>query len=342
MAVTATASGGIMDLIGVVNRAALSCGLVSSFNAGEVPEDIQARGADLLTNEIIPGINNDRTLDVAEYAIKLKPTGNTLILRPVWNKFPHVILGVTYYTSKDLLNVVKLADHQFYMPLMREYLVNKGLIKNETYPMSYVITDKYPVDTLGKPRKVYVWSSDFKLIDVSGITANEDEDTTDRIDKRFNVPYFVPRVTSVINSSNKSIMKQVNVDEIAARSEPNTYCVTAIGNDVCIGFAEGMAPEQVTVCLPIPIRVVNNYLDPSPYKGEVLAPEKFNTYLIASLAFRLAIEYGLDTAQTMKVLVDQSYGGLIKNLPKVLHGVDVPERIGQYLGRRFPNTIWQG
>ena len=87
------------------------------------------------------------------------------------------------------------------------------------------------------------------------------------------------------------------------------------------------------VVLPMPIRVINSYDEPNPWEGEIVASDKFRSYLIAVLGWRMASEYGVTTVDAMKKLVDVAYQAILKNPSKREHKQDISRKISNYLER---------
>lgn len=70
-----------MNINKIIAHAACNSGLVPSFNIPEIPADIQAHARQLLTEEIIPLINSDRTLDANIIAKDFQPTLHQLYIQ---------------------------------------------------------------------------------------------------------------------------------------------------------------------------------------------------------------------------------------------------------------------
>ena len=91
--------------------------------------------------------------------------------------------------------------------------------------------------------------------------------------------------------------------------------------------------------LPVPVTYVN-YLDsPRPWSGKIIAPMKFRNYLITTLAFRIASEYGVATAAELKIASDGAYNMLVKNRNKKQHAMDFNKKISEVLRRPVNTTV---
>ena len=90
--------------------------------------------------------------------------------------------------------------------------------------------------------------------------------------------------------------------------------------------------------LPVPLTIVNSPDSPDPWRGELVAPAKFRMFITATLAYRMAGEYGLATEARCEKLAAKAYGNIIKNLSKRSHPQDIPRKISNYLER---NRGWR-
>lgn len=326
-----------MQVMDIVNRAAMNCGVASSFNPDEVPEDIQARGADILRHEIIPMVNCDRTLDITETVYPATPVNNVISLTPTPTDFTEFILGQTDKTY-DLLTTIKEVSvgplTKQYYPEIRSLLISHGFIE-PGMPGEDINTPKWPCDQFGVYRKVYVWTSDYKLVDVSSTDAtNRPPDTL--VDNRYNIPFNPMRVEAVVRADDGAPLQYLHTEEMVTaeyRHSPMVYAVEDQPGRMVIRTNPELGAQRLLLVIPIPLKIVNSFDEPNPWQGTIVAPEKFRAFLIAKLAYRLAVEYGLDTAELMSQLTTEAYQALIKNLSKRHRSQDIPLRVSEYLGR---------
>lgn len=326
-----------MQVMDIVNRAAMNCGVASSFNPDEVPEDIQARGADILRHEIIPMMNCDRSLDITETVYPAVPENGVVNLTPTPPDYTEFILGQTSKTYEMLTRKQKitLGPVSFeYYPEIRTLLIDHGYIEPSA-PTEDIHTPKYPCDQFGNDRKVFVWTADNVLLDVSTPSA-VDRPPESLVDNRYNIPFDPMRVEAVVRADDGAPLQYLHTEEMVTaefRHSPMVYAVEDLPGRLSIRVNPELGNARLLLVLPIPLKIVNSFDEPNPWQGTIVAPEKFRSYLIAKLAYRLAVEYGLDTAQLMSQLVSEAYQALIKNLSKRHRSQDIPLRVSEYLGR---------
>ena len=328
-----------MQVVDIVNRAALNCGVASSFNPDEVPEDIQARASDIFRHEIIPMINCDRTLDITEIVYPATAQRGVISLRTPPINYENVIVAqvdMTYNEMREKASYLIGLNSGYYYPNLRSWLITNGYITPDA-PSIYNKTEKWPTTQfVGAYRKIYAWSSDYKLVNLSeptSLTANLDDDL---LDDRYNIPFAPMRITAIVRAGDGAIMKYLHAEELISseyRHAHLVYGIEDLPDRLVVRFNPNFSGESVQIVIPIPLKIVNSLDEPNPWQGTLIAPEKFRAYLIAKLAYRLAVEYGLDTAPLMMGLAKESYSSLIKNLSKKEHAQDIPRRINQYLQR---------
>jgi hypothetical protein len=322
----------------IVTRAVMNAGIVPSFNPEEVPEDIQARASDVLRNELIPQINCDRTLDITEIVYPATPTNCILDLKTPPIDYEYCILGVVpyhyrWFTEKKLAHV-GLTDVIYY-PNIRNWLINEGFTTPGA-PGSLTRTDKWPTTQLGEYRTAYVWTDDYKLVNVSIPTSTTLDKDDELLDPRYNLPFAPMRVEEVIRASDGMPLQYVHAGEFVSnefRHSMLVYMTEDYVDRLRIRFTPNFGGSGALIILPVPIKCVNSYDEPNPWEGEIIAPEKFRGYLIAKLAFRMAIEYGVSTAEQMKILENTAYQSLLKNPSKHEHAQDISRKIFNYLER---------
>ena len=332
----------------IVNRAAMNCGVASSFNPDEVPEDMQARGADILRHEIIPMMNCDRTLDITEIVYPAKPVNGIVSLTTTPTNYREFIFGQVEYSYNQLREKRLFTTQgvsQYYYPNIRTLLINHGYI-NPNRPDIVDKTDKWPCDQFGNYRKMFVWSSDFKLVDISTTLTGHGELDDELLDTRYNIPFTPMRVESVVRECDGAVLQYLHAEEMVSaefRHAQLVYGVEDLPDRMVIRLNKEYADQPLLLVIPIPLKIVNTYDEPQPWTGTIIAPEKFRSYLIAKLAYRLAVEYGLNTATIMAELVKESYQALIKNISKREHAQDIPRKIHNYLRRvEYNGSIYGG
>ena len=331
-----------MQVMDIVNRAAMQSGVVPSFNPDEVPEDIQARGADILRHEIIPSMNCDRTLDITEVVQVFHPVRGVVDLVTTPLNYPREIYGTVPLHSSELLRVdhtVYMGQDVEYLPNIKTLLENMGLTSGTTTPTQLNITDKWPTDFVGNPRDIAIWSEDMKLIEIDH--TSQCSPTSTGINPTYNVPFAPMRVGEVFRASDGAPLQYVHAGEFV--SSEFRYAQLIFTSEDYVGklrlrFTPSFGCTPVMVVLPMPLKIVNSYEEPNPWQGEIVAPEKFRSYLVAKLAYRLAIEYGVSTAEAMRILAADAYQCLLKNLSKHDHPQDLERKISHYLGR---NRGWR-
>jgi hypothetical protein len=322
----------------IVTRAVMNAGIVPSFNPEEVPEDIQARAADVLRNELIPQINCDRSLDITEIVYPASPKNCILDLKTPPLDYEYAILGVVPYSYRQFVEKAVIMAHGvtiYWYKNVVEWLYENGYMQDPT-PATTNRTDKWPCDQFGTQRTAYVWTADYKLVNVSKpIAANGDIDN-ELLDPRYNLPFAPMRVEEVYRATDGMPLQYVHAGEFVSsefRYSTLVYMTEDYADRLRIRFTPNLGGAKVLVILPVPIKCVNSYEEPNPWEGAIIAPEKFRGYLIAKLAFRMAIEYGVSTAEQMKVLENTAYQALLKNPSKHEHAQDVSRKISNYLER---------
>ena len=309
----------------------MNAGIVPSFNPDEVPEDIQQRAADVLRNEIIPTINCDRTLDMTEIAVPMHPVNGIIDLRTTPLDYPNQIYRAVPYTGKQLLEVNATGDMENLIAALTEL----GLLDD---PVTR--SEEWPTDQFGEARGVALWSQDFKLIevkaDLSQLHGTNQDTTKKMLNHRYNLPFTPMRVEQVIRASDGAVLQYLHTGEFVStefRYTQLVYATEDYPDCLRIRFTPSYGPASTLLIMPVPIRVINSYEEPEPWQGTIVAPNKFRAYLIAKLAFWMAMEYGVSTAEAMKVKENIAYQALLKNPSKRDHPQDISRKIYHLLQR---------
>lgn len=329
-----------MQVMDIVNRAAMQSGAVPSFNPDEVPEDIQQRGADILRHELIPSINCDRALDITEVVHRAVPSRGVVDLATTPLNYPREIYGTVPLTSSELMQVSTLTYMGTDVEVRRnlaQLLYNMGLITDLTgspTPFNLPLSDKWPCDQFGNPRDIAIWSEDHKLIEVEH--ENQLAAASSWINTTYNVPFAPMRVDEVYRASDGAPLAYVHAGEFVSnefRYAQLVFTVEDYPEKMRIRFPQNFGAGEALIILPVPIKIVNSYEEPNPWQGTIVAPEKFRGYLIAKLSYRLAVEYGIATADAMKQLAAEAYQYLLKNPSKHEHPQDISRKMFSYLQR---------
>ena len=334
-----------MQVMDIVNRAAIASGAAPSFNVDEVPEDMQARGADILRYEIIPTLNCDRTVDITEIVYPTVPKQGVISLRTTPLDYPRYIIPTAPYTAQYLQSTTKypapgghgLATVVNLLP----YLVEEGYVEGM---FNHALTEKWPTDQLGQPLDLAIWTDDTKLIEIPSDLSKyfvSDGEVVDWVSKRYNVPFAPMRVTEIARAADGAMFQYIHAGEMISsefRYSPLVFTTEDLPEVMKIRFNPSYSDEPVLLVLPVPVKVVNSYDEPNPWQGTIVAPEKFRMFIQAVLTWRMAGEYGLASEARFEKLAEKAYDAIIKNMSKQPHAQDIPRRISQYLGR---NRGWR-
>lgn len=344
-----------MQVMDIVNRALFKSGAVPSFNPDEVPEDMQQHAADVLRNEIISDLNCDRTLDITEIVKPFKPEFGIVDLTTPPLDYPFQIYGPVKQPYGWFMSEWKaVTPAQSTFTHIWDFLEERGLV---TIAANYAVvtpTTEWDTDQFGKYRSIAIWTSDFRLIEVK-ITdtgsfmfmyANPSETQADfkkRItNHQYTVPFAPMRVTEVYKASSGEELKYVHAGEFVSaefRYAMYVYMTEDLMGTLRIRFHPNFGDEPVLLVLPVPITVRNTFEEPEIYQGEIIAPDKFRSFLIYQLAYCMAVDYGISTDQKMLTQSAKSYMGLVRNLNKQEHPQDIERKIFNYLQR---GRTWRG
>lgn len=325
-----------MQVMDIVNKASLASGAVPSFNDGEIPEDVQARAADFLRNEIIPSMNCDRNLDITEAIARLHPVNGVIDLMCPPLGYPNEIYGTVPYQSSDLLKQTTVTqggvDYQIYSNLA-ELLVNMGLCipdPNDQTKLQHTVA--WPTDSVGNPRDIAIWTDDWKLIEIA--SGSEIVEAGVRPHPFYNIPFPPMWVEEVYRAYDGARLDPKRAGEFVSaefRHCQLVYMVEAYQKKFRVRFTPSFGGSECLLIVPVPIQIVNSYEEPHPWQGELIAPEKFKPYLIERLAARLAHYYGIDGADNLDKNTGIYYQSLLKNKTAVEHKADVRVLIGETL-----------
>lgn len=328
-----------MQVMDIVNRAAMQSGAVPSFNPDEVPEDIQSRAADILRHEIIPSMNCDRQLDITEVVHPVHPVCGYVDLVTTPLTYPREIVGEIPIPSSELMKTsiepymgtdVEVKEN------IATLLYNMGLVDWTTIgtPFQLNPTDKWPTDQFGNYRDIAVWTDDHKLVEIN--YENQKLASSSWVNRTYNVPFAPMRVDEVYRASDGAPLAYVHAGELVSnefRYAQLVFTVEDYMDRLRIRFSKNFGGSDALVILPVPIKIINSYEEPEAWHGTIIAPEKFRAFLIAKLSYRLAIEYGIATAEAMKILASEAYQCLLKNPSKHEHPQDISRKIFNYLER---------
>lgn len=334
-----------MQVMDIVNRAVMSSGVVPSFNPDEVPEDIQARAADVLRNEIIPNMNCDRTLDITEVVFTLPVINGVIDLVTTPLDYDGYIFPSVRYTARELetTKTIPLVPGGTPFPVLTkliDLLKEMGLVINNGGMTPYsnlAFGDDWPCDQFGNQRNIAFWTDDMKLFeiapDLSILTNSPDPDFVNKV---YNVPFPPMRVSEIYRASDGANLQYVHAGEFVSaefRYSQLIFTTEDYPTKLRIKFPRNYGCASAMVVLPMPIRVINSFDEPNPWEGEIVASDKFRSYLIAVLGWRMASEYGVTTVDAMKKLVDVAYQAILKNPSKREHKQDISRKISNYLER---------
>lgn len=335
----------------------MTSGAVPSFNPDEVPEDMQQRAADVLRNEIIPDLNCDRTIDITEIVKPFKPYFGIVDLATPPLDYPFQIYGPTKEPYGWFMNDwVEVVHNNHTFTHLWDWLKERRLVTfaDGDY-MTITPTTEWDTDQFGKYRNIAIWTSDFHLIEVKinpddgnffqmYSTASESrDDFMKRItNPEYNLPFAPMRVSEVYRASSGEEFKYLHAGEFVSaeyRYSTFVYMVEDLMGTFRIRFNHNNGDQPVLLVLPVPVTVRNTFEEPEAYQGEIVAPNKFRSFLIHQLAYRMAVDYGISTDEKMLSLSAKSYMGLVRNLNKQEHPQDIERKICEQLRR---GRTWHG
>lgn len=298
-----------MDVLDLVQSAAFKSGIVSSFSQDDMPGDVLDAGIKLLSGQILPQLNCDRTIDITTTCRIYAPERGAIVLKPLRQPIQDFILmGYSKYIAEDLADI---SNGHWVTELNR---LHNGTI------------DTWPENDFGEPITLAMWSLDMKI--VTGTTFTQCDIGEANID-------FMPmRVDSIIDIPTGVKLTYTYRDEFeqtisAVPSIPGIYALEEY-DDKLIILVKG-TPGPKKLILPVPLTLINQ---DAQRPGEIIAPPKFRKYLIDATAVQLAVVYGVSTVDAMKAEAAASYNMLKKNHTQPLHGMNVPKAINDVIRGR--------
>lgn len=297
-----------MQVMDIVQAAASKAGIIPSFNPDEMPGDVLDAGRTILTNEILPGINCDRTLDVTVTSRVYRPVNGVIKLVPFKQPEENTeIIGYSKYSSTELLDKWNTLWRQEIKRLRDTYLDN-----------ALSMTPYWETNALNVRRYLAMWTTDMQLVIGNSITEAPTIEGA-------NIDFPPMRVDAVLEESARWPYEYVYREEfekIIGQDISSVY-TTEEYDDALIVLLKG-TPQEKRLILPVPLQIVDRDHSRS---GTIIAPEKFRRYLIDATAVSLAIVYGVSTVQLMQQQAAQSYNMLKKNKTQPLHPADPAENI---------------
>ena len=314
-----------MEVLDIVHRAIQRSQLIPGFNPDECPEDYEQRVSDILVNELITDMNNDRGLDLTETVIRLRPVQGIIDMVAPPADINRFIVTLPY-RSEYLLEVETVANESSYSNLVNA-LAAIGLTD-----------DTMPRDPTGDLIPVGVWTQDLKFLECPKALPSEyaQGENIVTVNPVYNVPFAPARVEGVVEADTGVEFDYKHAREFISaefRHAKYVYMDEVYENKMRVHFHREYADGPVELVLPVPVTVVNFLDSPKPWNGKVIAPVKFREYLIATLAYRIADEYGLASAPSCEKAAVRAYNNLLKNYPKRQHSMNVNRRIADTLRR---------
>jgi hypothetical protein len=298
-----------MDVLDLVQSAAFKSGIVSSFSQDDMPGDVLDAGIKLLSEQILPQLNCDRTIDITTTCRIYAPEHGRIVLKPL--KQPRqdfVLLGYSQYTADDLFNT------------------SNSHWPNEIDRLHPGWDQDWPVNDFGEQLTLAMWSKDTKLVyGTSRLACTIGPENVDF------TPMRVEAVIDIPTGEKLTYLYRDEFEQIITPTIPGVYALEEY-DDVIAVFIKGR-PGPKKLILPVPLTLINH--DQS-HAGEIIAPPKFRKYLIDATAVQLAIVYGVATADAMRAEAAASYNMLKKNHTQPLHGINVPKAINDIIRGRSP------
>lgn len=328
----------------------MESGVVSSFNPDEIPEDYQQIASTLLRNDIIKTINCSRTMDVTETVLVLLPRNGYLDLMCPPSSYPFFVFGTQPVNLGTILEKVHTESGggigHYCLTNLLILLQDMGLIENfdpDAATYTYDVTVQWPCNQFGKRRPVAIWTGDLKLMEIKINEANNEpilwstdiEDYKKKlVNRRYNVPFPPMRVVEVYRATDGAELKYKHAGELVSaefRHAQLVYTTEDYPGKIRIKLTPSYGGSPLMVVLPVPVTVVNSYEEPNPWEGWIYAPDKFEAYLVAALAWALAGFYGVSTEARLKEKTSNCYQSLLRNPSKKNHEQDIPRKIAGYL-----------
>lgn len=301
-----------MDVLDLVQSAAFKSGIVSSFSQDDMPGDVLDAGIKLLSGQILPQLNCDRTIDITTTCRVYTPERGRIVLTPLKQPLQDfILLGYSKYTADDL------------------FRTSNSHWPEEIGRFHPGWDTDWPVNDFGDPLTLAMWSKDCKLVHGTSRLAC--------IIGPENIDFMPMRVDSIIDISTGVKLTYTYRDEFeqaisVVPSIPGIYALEEYDDKVVV-FIKG-TPGPKKLILPVPLTLINQ---DAQHPGEIVAPPKFRKYLIDATAVQLAIVYGVSTVEAMKAEAAASYNMLKKNHTQPLHQVNVADRMNDIIrgGRTY-------
>lgn len=309
-----------MQVLDIIQSAAFKAGIIPSFNPDEIPGDVVSAGRNILMNEIIPGLNCDRTIDITVTSRVYQPKDGIIVLTPLRQPVDNFeIIGYTKYTAQELIR----GEFSHWIEELKRlrplwiYDDNDGNTQ----------TKNWPVDIMNTKRSAAIWTSDMQLVYGTPTEVN--------IMPEVNIDFPPMRIDTVLDDDSRIKYEYVyreEFDQILNVMLPGVFTVEEYDDKLILLVKGTNRPKRLI--MPVPLQIVDADNERS---GTITAPEKFRRYLIDATAVSLAIVYGVTTVDMMKEQAHQSYELLKKNKTQPLHKMNVTEEIQDKLrrGRRF-------
>lgn len=301
-----------MQALDIIHRAAVKSGVVPSYNPDEMPGEVEANGRQVLEQEVIVGINCDRTLDITNTARTFSCTNGKVVIRSLPLESKVITLGVL-----DVLESADLETLEGQLQALAEFDIT-----SET---------SYPMDDLEDPLKVGVWTADDKFAIWTKFPTETELGT---IDPRYNYRYPPMDIIAVFEDSNRVELQYLRRDEFESAEffhRTDVY-TTELYEDKLVILFHGKPNTPKRVVMPVPVTIENSKDDPNENSGVIHAPAKFEDYLTIQTAVGLAQMYGMSTLEVLSKIADRGYNRLQKNKPKS-HTQNIRKQVAGYLGR---------
>lgn len=319
-----------MEVIDIVRYAAFKAGIIPSFNPNDLPGDVLDAGTAALSEEILPTLNCDRTLDIAMTSRVYTPENGIIRLMPLTQPIENFqIIGYSSYTADQLLEADGLNlgnlnfDHE--VQLLRPAWVT--VKPNQPNAGALIASDKWPVNDFNEQCAAAIWSRDMKLV-----YANDIRGVTPTIMPNVNIDFPPVRIENVIDTQTHIELTYLYRDEYErtfnAPTANGVYTIEEYPDSIVVLFKAIGGPK--TLVLPVPLQIINSEHSSA---GVIIAPPKFKRYLIDCVAVSLAITYGVSTVDAMRHSQDVSYNLLKKNKPQPMHAANTSELICETLRR---------
>lgn len=306
-----------MEVLDLVKSAAIKSGVVSSFSMDDMPGDVIDMGVEVISAQILPQLNCDRTIDITTTCRTYVPVNGVIELIPLRQPIENfILLGYSVYDAKDL------------------QLIPNGHWRDEIDRLYEPGSDNWPQDDFGEQLTLAVWSKDMKLVYSQYVTECHIGSA--------NIDFMPMRVESVIDAGTRLKYTYLYRDEFEQTvgincDLPGVYAVEEYSDRLIIILRGSNAPKKLI--LPVPLTIVNQSHD---RPGTIIAPPKFEKYLIDATAYQLAVVYGMATKPDMAAEMSASYNLLKKNHTEPLHAMNVPQHINKLIhhrGRRYYENI---